>query len=153
MDYHSRWDWRFVTIINVFIFKKKTAYEMRISDWSSDVCSSDLGGGHGWFSAQPCPVSGLCDKGRIDPGLRPSDARTNLRAVVPMSVGDAQRPRNVVPRHQLEILRGRSVVAVLRDEQAAGNVWSELSPQDRKRVGEGKSGTERLVLGGGRYHK
>src|SRR3546814_6196473 len=26
-----------------FFFKHKTAYEMRISDWSSDVCSSDLG--------------------------------------------------------------------------------------------------------------
>src|SRR3546814_19169866 len=30
-----------------FFFKQKTAYEMRISDWSSDVCSSDLvGAGH-----------------------------------------------------------------------------------------------------------
>src|SRR3546814_15505589 len=28
--------------IIVFFFKQKTAYEMRISDWSSDVCSSDL---------------------------------------------------------------------------------------------------------------
>src|SRR3546814_7044707 len=28
-----------------FFFKQKTAYEMRISDWSSDVCSSDLTGG------------------------------------------------------------------------------------------------------------
>src|SRR3546814_1704626 len=28
----------------VFFFKQKTAYEMRISDWSSDVCSSDLNG-------------------------------------------------------------------------------------------------------------
>src|SRR3546814_6355337 len=27
----------------VFFFKQKTAYEMRISDWSADVCSSDLG--------------------------------------------------------------------------------------------------------------
>src|SRR3546814_9365853 len=26
----------------LFLFKQKTAYEMRISDWSSDVCSSDL---------------------------------------------------------------------------------------------------------------
>src|SRR3546814_11520304 len=26
----------------MFVFKQKTAYEMRISDWSSDVCSSDL---------------------------------------------------------------------------------------------------------------
>src|SRR3546814_4900864 len=28
--------------LGVFFFKQKTAYEMRISDWSSDVCSSDL---------------------------------------------------------------------------------------------------------------
>src|SRR3546814_2171645 len=31
----------------VFFFKQKTAYEMRISDWSSDVCSSDLPIGEG----------------------------------------------------------------------------------------------------------
>src|SRR3546814_1173906 len=29
----------------IFFFKQKTAYEMRISDWSSDVCSSDLDAG------------------------------------------------------------------------------------------------------------
>src|SRR3546814_4424747 len=29
-------------ILGLFFFKQKTAYEMRISDWSSDVCSSDL---------------------------------------------------------------------------------------------------------------
>src|SRR3546814_6221315 len=29
-------------VCRVFFFKQKTAYEMRISDWSSDVCSSDL---------------------------------------------------------------------------------------------------------------
>src|SRR3546814_5142673 len=35
-----------------FLFKQKTAYEMRISDWSSDVCSSDLlGGANGYKSA------------------------------------------------------------------------------------------------------
>src|SRR3546814_8683327 len=32
----------FVCFILFFFFKQKTAYEMRISDWSSDVCSSDL---------------------------------------------------------------------------------------------------------------
>src|SRR3546814_5689648 len=31
-----------VSIVVFFFFKQKTAYEMRISDWSSDVCSSDL---------------------------------------------------------------------------------------------------------------
>src|SRR3546814_4247850 len=29
-------------VFSFFFFKQKTAYEMRISDWSSDVCSSDL---------------------------------------------------------------------------------------------------------------
>src|SRR3546814_2183549 len=34
-------------VVYFFFFKQKTAYEMRISDWSSDVCSSDLVGiGH-----------------------------------------------------------------------------------------------------------
>src|SRR3546814_3559526 len=37
----------------VFFFKQKTAYEMRISDWSSDVCSSDLGS----------PDAGACASG------------------------------------------------------------------------------------------
>src|SRR3546814_6877568 len=32
----------FYCLFCVFFFKQKTAYEMRISDWSSDVCSSDL---------------------------------------------------------------------------------------------------------------
>src|SRR3546814_8791257 len=31
-------------VVFCFFFKQKTAYEMRISDWSSDVCSSDLTG-------------------------------------------------------------------------------------------------------------
>src|SRR3546814_4255214 len=35
----------------VFFFKQKTAYEMRISDWSSDVCSSDLD-----VPIHPCPA-------------------------------------------------------------------------------------------------
>src|SRR3546814_6975817 len=32
------------SFVFLFFFKQKTAYEMRISDWSSDVCSSDLVG-------------------------------------------------------------------------------------------------------------
>src|SRR3546814_14583662 len=51
----------------IFIFKQKTAYEMRISDWSSDVCSSDLlrdahhhGAGYppGQRARTACAVSG-----------------------------------------------------------------------------------------------
>src|SRR3546814_2749085 len=41
-----------------FFFKQKTAYELRISDWSSDVCSSDLGfrGDRGYFLEFGAPV-------------------------------------------------------------------------------------------------
>src|SRR3546814_4233935 len=39
----SYWWIRFGSVLLCFFFfKQKTAYEMRISDWSSDVCSSDL---------------------------------------------------------------------------------------------------------------
>src|SRR3546814_14630673 len=45
-----------------FFFKQKTAYEMRISDWSSDVCSSDLifggGGGGAGKPARGLPLRG-----------------------------------------------------------------------------------------------
>src|SRR3546814_10183677 len=44
-----------------FFFKQKTAYEMRISDWSSDVCSSDLGSTRPDFTnyIETAPVSAL----------------------------------------------------------------------------------------------
>src|SRR3546814_6182836 len=43
-----------------FFFKQKTAYEMRISDWSSDVCSSDLDFARlGDRPDEPAPVHAL----------------------------------------------------------------------------------------------
>src|SRR3546814_8105820 len=36
--------WLLELVFFFFLFKQKTAYDMRISDWSSDVCSSDLRG-------------------------------------------------------------------------------------------------------------
>src|SRR3546814_10744393 len=43
-----------------FFFKQKTAYEMRISDWSSDVCSSDLANAGGRYihkrDQHPSPI-------------------------------------------------------------------------------------------------
>src|SRR3546814_6728118 len=55
-----------------FFFKQKTAYEMRISDWSSDVCSSDLAiidGGHA-YNQRPIDLTrrtagkALCEESR-----------------------------------------------------------------------------------------
>src|SRR3546814_2426293 len=43
----------------VCLFKQKTAYEMRISDWSSDVCSSDLLKANVGRIADHCRVAGV----------------------------------------------------------------------------------------------
>src|SRR3546814_10544524 len=85
-----------------FFFKQKTAYEMRISDWSSDVCSSDLvargadaagafggvgpGGGHSLsFSAAGSPRRDTCRVGdrRVSAARRGilSDARRRCTAL------------------------------------------------------------------------
>src|SRR3546814_9211258 len=49
-----------------FFFKQKTAYEMRISDWSSDVCSSDLA------AVEPCEAQ--CTANGVEQGCRPAHA-------------------------------------------------------------------------------
>src|SRR3546814_10259976 len=49
-----------------FFFKQKTAYEMRISDWSSDVCSSDLSS----YSSNPKFLSLLSQKSMLHTQLR-----------------------------------------------------------------------------------
>src|SRR3546814_8308180 len=58
------------SLLFFFFFKQKTAYEMRISDWSSDVCSSDLSpagpGCHRPVPSPPCaaaPSAGLGGRG------------------------------------------------------------------------------------------
>src|SRR3546814_4504091 len=48
-------------LLCVFFFKQKTAYEMRISDWISDVCSSDL-----WILAEKRGAAGLITINRPD---------------------------------------------------------------------------------------
>src|SRR3546814_2678339 len=56
-----------INCMRYFFFKQKTAYELRISDWISDVCSSDLDVGHGvrrcvqWrtLSQVACPPASL----------------------------------------------------------------------------------------------
>src|SRR3546814_5947347 len=57
-----------------FFFKQKTAYEMRISDWSSDVCSSDLEPSSSRIGAgtdlRPC--TGNCRGRRDRPSVAPA---------------------------------------------------------------------------------
>src|SRR3546814_4105705 len=49
-----------------FFFKQKTAYELRISDWSSDVCSSDLRSAANHIRLSPPAAARLCrDRQRL----------------------------------------------------------------------------------------
>src|SRR3546814_2865374 len=49
-----------------FFFKQKTAYEMRISDWSSDVCSSDLRFREAYYWDTAFGIDGLIATGRLE---------------------------------------------------------------------------------------
>src|SRR3546814_13545197 len=57
--------WLRIDCVLVFFFKQKPAYEMRISDWSSDVCSSDLL----WALAQQGPEAQLNQTEFTQPAL------------------------------------------------------------------------------------
>src|SRR3546814_1194679 len=65
-------------LILLFFFKQKTAYEMRISDWSSDVCSSDLHARIGVIRHQHAAVqkTGLSKMAAGDAG--PLTQRSNI---------------------------------------------------------------------------
>src|SRR3546814_1630848 len=67
----------------VFFFKQKTAYEMRISDWSSDVCSSDLGRGE---TAAPASAGGSQAA-----GLHPGESRNGLQGFFLPARSEARR--------------------------------------------------------------
>src|SRR3546814_2312909 len=71
-------------VVFVFFFKQKTAYEMRISDWSSDVCSSDLraplthGDGNRWLHMASLPdhrTAELWAHGKAGATVPPDSAR------------------------------------------------------------------------------
>src|SRR3546814_5306841 len=102
-----------VFFIVVFFFKQKTAYELRISDWSSDVCSSDLDlvGGH--------------DVGPFQRRLAAFDA------------GLAQQAHDPGAGHAGEegaVRRGRQRDAVLDDPEVGGGELGDVVPgveQDR----------------------
>src|SRR3546814_8619454 len=57
-----------MSIVWFLFFKQKTAYEMRISDWSSDVCSSDLRGAP-IALARNAPIAQPPDGGALAPAF------------------------------------------------------------------------------------
>src|SRR3546814_15801357 len=117
-----------------FFFKQKTAYEMRISDWSSDVCSSDLD--RSIVAGTRMRRTGSCADGGCGKSL-------GYRGHCDGDDGDQDRHPH--PAHSAGH-RGR----VVRGYTGPGR--AEYS-RDRKSVVEGKSGSVRVDLGGSRSIK
>src|SRR3546814_2605013 len=116
-----------------FFFKQKTAYEMRISDWSSDVCSSDL--------AAPVGHAGAM-------------AALTRRATSVVELDSVHRFRDTEYGHLTLRLRNASTkedaFAVARALADGGHL---RRAEDRKSVVSGKSVSVRVDLGGRRYLK
>src|SRR3546814_9940928 len=105
-----------------FFFKQKTAYEMRISDWSSDVCSSDL---------LPCAVDATTGKDQGDDAVA-----TNVRI-------NGQR--------LWDSLMEMAKIGATEKGGNCRLALTDLDREaDRKSVVTGKSVSVRVDLGGGR---
>src|SRR3546814_20256375 len=133
-----------VLFVFFFFFKQKTAYEMRISDWSSDVCSSDLSGVSDESSGcsedfrsvrNSDALPRLCD-GRQDHTVKPHVHIPLKEIVANERPNGGPVDRDQQPDH---LGRGRFTVATHLDP----------SP-DRKSVVEGKRVSVRVDIGGRR---
>src|SRR3546814_5630607 len=107
-----------------FLFKQKTAYEMRISDWSSDVCSSDL-----QVPDHPPARAGCVDRRRA----RDRPDRPGLGAAASVGRRPVLRPR------EQPVLR-RSALG--RDRPAPERpVAPECAPTKGRGRGAGRTGS------------
>src|SRR3546814_9102434 len=125
----------FCSSMGVFFFKQKTAYELRISDWSSDVCSSDLvrlalDGAEGGEIVMPDqPLGGqvhcVCIKVRENTPRKPCIQRQRRAAI-----DDAIfiRPPNAGKAGMPVVVHGAAI-----DDRH--RIWAKLRVQrDRKRT-------------------
>src|SRR3546814_20114451 len=126
-----------------FFFKQKTAYEMRISDWSSDVCSSDLVK-KGCYPGQEI-VARTHFLGQAKRGLALFECDAPLEAG--QQVMDGDRTTGAIASTATS--GGQHVaLAVLPLDAATGAAAVEGHPlRERKSVAEGKSVSARLDLG------
>src|SRR3546814_9913412 len=102
-----------------FFFKQKTAYEMRISDWSSDVCSSDL-------QIERAAV------GEDQPS--PDHQRPRL----------AMRDARIIVADQPRALRDQTVAARDRIEHVLGHLRHHLAGQVGRQPGRSEEHTSEL---------
>src|SRR3546814_12396401 len=124
----------------IFFFKQRTAYVMRISDWSSDVCSSDLDR----IDERICDLFSIFGPEGF-PRLLRGGAQVGFEHEQRADVHLRHRDRNR-SRVDLEPANGEALAAVERP--ARNFIGQREAPPDRKSVGEGKSVSVRLSSGG-----
>src|SRR3546814_18391966 len=114
-----------VVCVVVFFFKQKTAYEMRISDWSSDVCSSDLFGFGACNRHAQARYAGSDPQWRYRGARRRVPARIDHRCVEGAVAWRYPAARLPVPQRQQD--RHQARTPDLRDaEGAAGRFEGEI---------------------------
>src|SRR3546814_9303513 len=116
----------FVLVLSFFFFKQKTAYEMRISDWSSDVCSSDLSVQRG--RRREPGQAGRGALGSFSISASVTTIRTRLDASRPSSAASAGVFRATVspasPAAPEGVVRGPCFSASLRSEEHTSELQS-----------------------------
>src|SRR3546814_13840894 len=119
-----------ICFVMFFCCKQKTAYEMRISDWSSDVCSSDL------KAASAKAASAKAVGGRVlifDTTLRDGEQSPGCS----MNLEEKLQVAQILEEMGVDVIEAGFPIA----------------SQDRKSVGEGKSVSDSVELGGRRIVK
>src|SRR3546814_12790821 len=108
-----------IVVVFFFFFKQKTAYEMRISDWSSDVCSSDL---VGQFALIGCHAGGGVALHMFDRGeALPRREQDVFRGDVVLSVHEPLAPR-LRPSHWLRANLSAATVTQEYQVRRAGGI-------------------------------
>src|SRR3546814_12510718 len=103
MTYYAMYDLTiFVCIYFFCFFKQKTAYEMRISDWSSDVCSSDLEEALAECRRVNIRLQQLSDKYHSERKYQRDAFIHNLMGIIYQSAGDLNNA-SIAYRNALEI--------------------------------------------------
>src|SRR3546814_11225340 len=124
-----------------FFFKQKTAYEMRISDWSSDVCSSDLR-----LRVRPgekVPVDGVVEDGRssLDESMVTGESMPVTKAKADTVIGGTLNQPGALVIVADKVGRDTMLARIVQ-------MVAEAQRSDRKSVVEGKSVSVRVDLGG-----
>src|SRR3546814_19542810 len=127
--------------ISFFFFKQKTAYEMRISDWSSDVCSSDLDGETAFDLAEDHAFDALVGveallqllPGFLAAGLVTADdgfalgildaVEEHLDHVTHLDLGGETRAGEVLHRHAAFALQPDTAQRERTEERSVGEEW------------------------------